>query len=83
MSSILNNILHNDLAIIFIGVSVLTAIPTGLTYWYKAKRAAMDADLKMRMLELGMSAGDIERVLTAESDPDHAIRARARCNDNA
>lgn len=27
----------------------------------------MDADLKMRMLEMGMSATDIERVLKAES----------------
>jgi hypothetical protein len=27
----------------------------------------MDADLKMKMLELGMSAQDIERVLQAES----------------
>ena len=33
----------------------------------------MDADLKMRMLEMGMSAIDIERVLQAESS-DGATR---------
>lgn len=49
---------------------LLATVPTGLVFWYKAKRAAMDADLKMKMLEMGMSADDIERVLAAESHSD-------------
>ena len=35
----------------------------------------MDADLKMRMLEMGMSAADIERVLKAESSETTARHA--------
>ena len=75
MNSFLTQFLRNDLAIIFAAITCCVAIPTSLTYWYKAKRAAMDADLKMKMLELGMSAEEIERVLIAESDPEsHAMR---------
>ena len=36
----------------------------------------MDADLKMKMLELGMSADEIERVLIAESSPDENKKHR-------
>jgi len=67
----IENYFRNDLAIIFTGVVLLTAIPMGLTYLYKMKKSAMDADLKMKMLEMGMSANDIERVLAASSGPEN------------
>jgi len=75
MSTVLASFLRNDLAIIFTAIVLCTAIPTGLTYWYKGKKAAMDADLKMKMLEMGMSASEIERVLIAESNPDGKEKA--------
>jgi hypothetical protein len=79
MTGLLSSLLHNDLAIIFTAIVLLTVIPIGMTYWFKAKKAAMDADLKMKMLELGMSADEIERVLVAESMPDgnNDLRGRA------
>jgi hypothetical protein len=70
MTAALTAFFKSDIAIIFTGIVLLTAIPCGLTYWYKARKSAMDADLKMKMLEMGMSAADIERVLLAESSPD-------------
>ena len=73
---IMDSFLRNDLAIIFTAIVLCTAIPTGLTYWFKAKKAGMDADLKMKMLELGMSADEIERVLIAESSPDENKKHR-------
>jgi hypothetical protein len=70
-------ILNNNLAIVFIGIILLTLIPTAFGHWLKAKRAAMDADLKMKMLEMGMSADEIERVLKAESNPGESSGARS------
>jgi len=53
---------------IFWGAIVLISIvPTITYYWHKTRKAEMDADLKMKMLEMGMSASEIERVLSAES----------------
>ena len=60
----------NELMIVFGAIVLLATVPTGLVYWHKTKRAAMDADLKMKMLEIGMSADEIERVLAAESSSD-------------
>jgi hypothetical protein len=64
--------------IVFSAIVLLATIPTGLVYWYKTKRAAMDADLKMKMLEMGMSADEIERVLAAESSADGNPKRRSR-----
>lgn len=36
-------------------------------YWYKIERAKTDNRLKQQMLERGMSADEIERVLSAKS----------------
>lgn len=48
-------------------IVIISVVPTLTYYWHKTRKAEMDADLKMRMLEMGMSATDIERVLKAES----------------
>jgi hypothetical protein len=68
----------NELMIVFGAIVLLTTVPTGLVYWYKTKRAAMDADLKMKMLEMGMSADEIERVLAAESSADGDPKRKSR-----
>ena len=41
-------------------------------FWYKAKKDKQDNDLKRSMLERGMSAEEIERVISAgvEDDPE-------------
>jgi hypothetical protein len=62
--------LSNPTAIFWIAIVLICTVPTAITFWYKAKRTAIDADLKMKMLEMGMSADEIERVLMAESNPD-------------
>ncbi len=40
-------------------------------FWYKAQKVKSDKDLKLSMLERGMSAEEIERVISAgvEDDP--------------
>ena len=71
----LTALLLNPVAIVFFAVIVCTVFPTAIVYRHKTKKAEMDADLKMKMLEMGMSAADIERVLLAESSPDEPKNA--------
>ena len=42
----------------------------GFFYWYKAQKANADSRLKRTMIERGMSADEIERVLAAGSEED-------------
>ena len=65
--------LTNPVAIFWGAIVIMSVVPTLIYYWHKTRKAEMDADLKMRMLEMGMSASDIERVLKAES-PETATR---------
>ena len=67
--------LSNTSNFFWLAVVIMSVVPTLIYYWQKTRRAEMDADLKMRMLEMGMSATDIEKVLNAESPEsgkDHA-----------
>lgn len=59
--------LSNPMTIFWGAIVIISVVPTLTYYWHKTRKAEMDADLKMRMLEMGMSATDIERVLKAES----------------
>ena len=59
--------LSNTSNFFWLAVVIMSVVPTLIYYWQKTRRAEMDADLKMRMLEMGMSATDIEKVLNAES----------------
>jgi hypothetical protein len=57
-------LLQTPLFIIFAAVTIISVVPTLAHYWYKARQAEIDASLKHDMLQRGMSAEDIERVLT-------------------
>ena len=59
--------LTNPANVFWIAIVLISIVPTITYYWHKTRKAEMDADLKMRMLEMGMSANDIERILKAES----------------
>jgi len=67
--------LINPVSIFWTSIVLISIVPTITYYWHKTRRAEMDADLKMRMLEMGMSASDIERVLKAESHESAARHA--------
>ena len=58
--------LSNTSNVFWVAVVIMSVLPTLIYYWHKTRKAEMDADLKMRMLEMGMSATDIEKVLNAE-----------------
>ncbi len=55
-------------------VIALTAVVT--SHYRKSQRDEMDTTLKLEMLERGMSADEIERVLRAKSDSPEESSAR-------
>lgn len=64
---------QNPVAVFWSAIALIAIVPsvTGAiaAFWYKNRKAELDAHLKLRMLEMGMSADEIERVLKAESGP--------------
>ena len=48
--------LSNPMTIFWGAIVLISVVPTLTYYWHKTRKAEMDADLKMRMLEMGMSA---------------------------
>ncbi len=67
--------LSNPVTVVWGAIVIMSIVPTLIYYWHKTRKAEMDADLKMKMLEMGMSASDIERVLKAESQETATRRA--------
>lgn len=67
--------LSNPMTIFWGAIVIISVVPTLTYYWHRTRKAEMDADLKMKMLEMGMSASDIERVLKAESQETVTRRA--------
>lgn len=66
--NMVENVLTNPIAITMIfamGTSIVVAL---MKHRYDLRRAEIDATLKQEMIQRGMSAEEIERVLTAKSD---------------
>jgi len=68
----LGGFLHHNpwvVTIVFVFMVPITAIVFGTltAYWRRSRQAELDAALKQQMLELGMSADEIVRVLEAKS----------------
>ncbi|HEX6985592.1 MAG TPA: hypothetical protein VF170_09455 [Planctomycetaceae bacterium] len=51
-------------------VAVVCVAPSLAYYWYKLKKTELEAGLKQTMLDRGMSAEEIERVLRAGNKKD-------------
>ena len=51
----------------WIAITLICVVPGVAHYWWKIRRAELEADLKHEMLARGMSADDITRVLNASA----------------
>jgi len=62
---------ENPVATFWVAITTIVVVPAVTVAvagsWYKMRKSELDASVKMRMLEMGMSADDIVRVLQAES----------------
>jgi hypothetical protein len=74
MSTFFQGVPEHVVLVVFIfslvAMFMLTAIvATVAKYWQKARRDELDATLKQQMIERGMSADEIIRVLQASGEP--------------
>jgi hypothetical protein len=61
-------VLQNPVFIVFGSLTLMFVLPWLAHYWYKARKAELDASLKQEMLHRGMTAAEIVQVLEASSD---------------
>ena len=66
-------------AVFWTAITIIAVVP-GVTIalakaWCNNRQAEMDATLKMKMLEMGMSVDDIERVLRAQTGSEKLDRS--------
>lgn len=60
-------IFTNPVSLFWMTIASISIVPIVSSYWSQTRRAEIDAELKLRMIEMGMSADEIERVLRAKS----------------
>lgn len=70
-----SSFLYNPVFLTFAFVLILVLGSIFIKSWFNLRKAEMDAALKQQMLDRGMSAADIEQVLSASS-PDDSRKAR-------
>jgi hypothetical protein len=57
-------------SVFWIAIAMICIVPSISYYWYKLKKAELESGLKQTMLDRGMSADEIERVLNAHGKKD-------------
>jgi hypothetical protein len=73
----MSDLLHSPL---FLSLSTGILIVLGTTVarcWLKAKRATLDAELKMEMIQRGMSADEICQVIQSRTGEPHGCGRRS------
>ena len=69
--------LSNPVFIVFSSITLIVLGSTLGNFWYRAKRVALEAELKLEMIRQGMSADEICRVIRVR--PGQAEEDYARC----
>ncbi|MBX9585023.1 MAG: hypothetical protein K2X87_32355 [Gemmataceae bacterium] len=65
----MNDVLTNPFFLVFAFLTLSNVAIAAGYYWYRARKAELDANLKHEMLQRGMSAEDIRQVLAAPVKP--------------
>jgi hypothetical protein len=60
-------LLQNGMFIFWGAITLMVLVPSLAHYWWQSRKAEMDNALKREMIQRGMSADEIERVLKAKS----------------
>jgi hypothetical protein len=60
-------LLFNPVFVVFAALTICAVASVVSVFWYRTRRAEIDAALKQTMIDRGMSADEIERVLRASN----------------
>ncbi len=63
----METLFHNPAFLFWSAITLMCVVPTIAYYWCKIRQAELDAALKQEMLQRGMSAEEIQMVLSASS----------------
>ncbi len=61
----MDELLANQTLIFWTAIVLISGVPVVAHYWYKTRKAELEASLKREMIERGMSADEICKVLAA------------------
>jgi hypothetical protein len=73
----MENILSNHDLIFWGAIALICIVPSLGHYWWKIRRAELDAALKQDMLNRGMSAEEIQKVLR----PSNGDSTKNKCSE--
>jgi hypothetical protein len=59
----MESLLHNGHFVFWSAITLICVVVSLAHYWWKVRKAELDAALKQEMIQKGMGAEDIERVL--------------------
>jgi hypothetical protein len=65
-------LLQNAAFVFWGSITLICVVPTVAHYWYKLRKHEIDAALKREMIERGMTADEIQKVLDARPQKTHA-----------
>ena len=65
LHELLSDALRNSWLVMWVAITAICVVPVAGHYWAKVTKAGWEAGLKQSMIDRGMSAAEIERVLRA------------------
>jgi hypothetical protein len=77
----LTTLLNNPIAVLFLGMSLSWIASTLGHYWHKVRKLELEVSLKLEMVQRGMSAEEICKVL--ESRPSSRTSRRESTSEQA
>jgi len=58
---------NNPVAVFWTAVALMAIVPSIAHYWWRIRQSEIDASLKQEMLQRGMTAEEIQMVLSAST----------------
>lgn len=62
----MESLLHNNQLIFWGAIAAICIIPSIAHYWWKIRKLELEAALKQQMIQQGMSADEIQKVLNVK-----------------
>lgn len=65
-----DSIFNNSQFIFWTAIALICIVPSIAHYWWKIRKAELEAALKQQMIQQGMSADEIQKILSSSKRGD-------------